>query len=103
MNRGLWHLIAGTRGGVNRARIIWILRDGPLNANLIAGRLGLDYKTIRHHLDVLRDNGVVMCMGRDNGYATLYALSPRLRNHFEEFLEVWARFGETSAAAPLRP
>ena len=103
MNRGLWHLIAGTRGGVNRAKIIWILRDGPLNANSIAGRLGLDYKTVRHHLDVLRDNGIVMVTGRDNGYATLYALSPRLRTHFEEFLEVWIRFGETRAAGSSRP
>ena len=94
MNKRLWHLIAGTRGGVNRAKIIWFLREGPSNANSIAAHLGLDYKTVRHHLDVLRDNDVVMTTAQENGYATKYALSPRLQTHFEEFLEIWTRFGE---------
>ena len=94
MNKRLWHLIAGTRGGINRAKIIWFLREGPANANLIAERLGLDYKTVRHHLDVLRDNDAVMAMPKENGYATTYALSPRLQTHFDEFLEIWSRFGE---------
>jgi predicted ArsR family transcriptional regulator len=92
LNRRLWHLIAGTRGGVNRAKIIWFLHDRPSNANAIAGHLGLDYKTVRHHLDVLRANDVVMSGGVGNGYATMYSLSPRLQTHFEEFLEIWARF-----------
>ncbi len=96
MNKRLWHLIAGTRGGVNRAKIIWLLRERPSNANVIAESLSLDYKTVRHHLDVLRDNDVVMSTGSgtDNGYATMYALSPRLQTHFEEFLEIWTRFRE---------
>ncbi|OGS51001.1 MAG: hypothetical protein A3K65_01915 [Euryarchaeota archaeon RBG_16_68_12] len=96
MNKRLWHLIAGTRGGVNRAKIIWLLRERPSNANSIAESLSLDYKTVRHHLDVLRDNDVVMstASGTNNGYATMYSLSPRLQTHFEEFLEIWTRFGE---------
>ncbi len=93
MNKRLWHLIAGTRGGINRAKIIWLLREGPSNANSIAAHLSLDYKTVRHHLDVLRDNDVVMAAPRDNGYATKYALTPHLQTHFEEFLEIWRRFG----------
>ncbi len=92
LNRRLWHLIAGTRGGVNRARIIWLLRESPANANVISARLGLDYKTIRHHLDVLHDNDVVMASGSNNGYGTTYTLSPRLQTHFEEFLEIWNRY-----------
>lgn len=93
MNKRLWHLLAGTRGGVNRAKIIWFLREGPSNANSIAGHLGLDYKTVRHHLDILRDNDVVMAAARENGYATSYALSPHLQTHFGEFLEIWNRIG----------
>jgi len=93
MNKRLWHLVAGTRGGVNRAKIIWFLRARPSNANAIAAHLRLDYKTVRHHLDVLRDNNVVMATGTDNGYGTVYSLSPRLQTHFEEFLEIWSRFG----------
>ncbi|MEK6988099.1 MAG: winged helix-turn-helix domain-containing protein, partial [Candidatus Thermoplasmatota archaeon] len=55
MDRRLWYLIAGTRGGINRARILWSLRNRPHNANDLAEFLGLDYKTVRHHLDILRE------------------------------------------------
>lgn len=94
LNRRLWYLIAGTRGGINRAKIIWLLREHPSNANAIAEALHLDYKTVRHHLDVLRTNDVVMSREADNGYGTRYALSPRLQTHFDEFLEIWARYEE---------
>lgn len=91
-NKRLWHLIAGTRGGLNRAKIIWFLRERPSNANAIAEHLRLDYKTVRHHLDVLRANDLVMTAGPGDGYATTYSLTPRLQTHFEEFLEIWSRF-----------
>lgn len=94
VNKRLWYLVAGTRGGINRAKIIWILRERPSNANVIAESLHLDYKTVRHHLDVLRGNGIVMATGGGNGYATEYALSPRLQTHFEEFLEIWTHVGK---------
>lgn len=90
MDRRLWHLIAATRGGTNRARILHALRERPRNANDLASLLALDYKTVRHHLDVLRENECVMLLG-DGGYAALYTLSPRLQVHFEDFLEVWRR------------
>jgi len=89
-DKRLWYLIAGTRGGINRARILWTLHDRPYNANDLATRLALDYKTIRHHLDVLRENDCVMTLGNES-YGTLYSLSPRLQVHFEDFLEIWRR------------
>ncbi len=92
LNRRLWHLIVGTRGGINRAKIIWFLREKPANANAIAADLRLDYKTVRHHLDILRDNDFVMASSGNNGYSTTYSLSPRLQTHFEEFLEIWTKF-----------
>ena len=93
MDKRLWYLIAGTRGGINRARILWTLHDRPYNANDLATRLALDYKTIRHHLDVLRENDCVMTLG-DESYGTLYSLSPRLQVHFEDFLEIPRKVGE---------
>ena len=90
LDKRLWYLLAGTRGGLNRARILHVLRDRPCNANDLAGRLALDYKTVRHHLDVLRENDCVMTLGND-GYGVLYTLSPRLQSHFEEFELIWRR------------
>ena len=92
LDKRLWYLLAGTRGGLNRGRILRILRDRPLNANDLAGRLALDYKTVRHHLDVLRENDCVMTLGNE-GYGVLYTLSPRLQSHFEDFEQIWRRLG----------
>jgi len=90
LDKRLWFLLAGTRGGINRARILRSLRERPLNANDLAGRLHLDYKTVRHHLDVLRENDCIMTLGNE-GYGLLYTLSPRLQNHFDDFEEIWRR------------
>jgi len=90
LDKRLWYLLAATRGGLNRGRILQVLRERPLNANDLSGRLNLDYKTVRHHLDVLRDNDCVMTLGNE-GYGLLYTLSPRLQTHFEDFEEIWRR------------
>ena len=42
----LWSIIAGTRGGINRAKILNIIRETPMNANKIATVLNLDHKTV---------------------------------------------------------
>ncbi|MFT4945432.1 MAG: hypothetical protein ACI9K3_001379, partial [Halovenus sp.] len=39
MEKALWYLIAGTRGGENRARIIRLLDERPRNANRLADKL----------------------------------------------------------------
>jgi DNA-binding transcriptional ArsR family regulator len=49
-------LIAGSRGGLTRAKIIEELRENPQNANQLANSLGMDYRTIRHHLKLLQKN-----------------------------------------------
>ena len=49
----LWWLITGKRGGVNRARIIKKLKERPYNAHQLSKELDLDYKTIRHHIKIL--------------------------------------------------
>ncbi len=94
LDKRLWYLLAGTRGGINRARILRTLHERPLNANDLAGRLNLDYKTVRHHLDVLRENDCVMMLGNE-GYGVLYTLSPRLQSHFEDFEQIWRRLEPT--------
>ena len=93
MDKRLWHLIVGTRGGLNRAKIIHLLRARPYNANALAATLNLDYKTVRHHLRVLIQNNIVMA-SRDQTYGTLYFLTPRLQNHYEDFLEIWEKVHE---------
>jgi PAS domain S-box-containing protein len=69
----LCHLLQGTRGGKTRALILKHLSDKYYNANELAVALNMDYKTIRHHLNVLIKNGIV---GKTNdGYPNLYFIS----------------------------
>ncbi|MDF1539023.1 MAG: winged helix-turn-helix domain-containing protein [Candidatus Thorarchaeota archaeon] len=91
--RLLWWLIAGTRGGANRARIILALHEFPSNANQLAERLSLDYKTIRHHLDVLTEHKILIPQGE--GYGTMYFVSEDIGNSFDDFEQIWERIGKT--------
>jgi DNA-binding transcriptional ArsR family regulator len=81
MDTVLWQTLAGTRGGPNRARILRALDDRPRNANQLAEDLDLAYNTVRHHLDVLEDNGVVTSSDAD--YGTIYLPSDRTRAHWD--------------------
>jgi DNA-binding transcriptional ArsR family regulator len=79
-------LIAGTRGGVTRAKIIQTLNDTPQNANQLANLLGMDYRTIRHHLEVLEKNRIITSAG--DGYGKTYFLSPTMEENYTMFEEI---------------
>ena len=92
LKRLLWWLIAGTRGGTNRARIIVELRERPYNANQLAEVLSLDYKTVRHRLDLLIEHGVIVPQGE--GYGTVFFLSAEMEADYQEFEQIWVKIGK---------
>lgn len=79
-------LIAGTRGGVSRAKIIQTLNDAPKNANQLAMVLAMDYRTIRHHLEILEKNKIITSQGE--GYGVTYFLSPAMEENYTIFEEI---------------
>jgi DNA-binding transcriptional ArsR family regulator len=81
MEAVLWYVLTGTRGGSNRVRILQALDERPRNANQLAQDLDLDYKTVRHHLEVLTDNDVVTKSG--DGYGAVYIPSDRARRNWD--------------------
>jgi DNA-binding transcriptional ArsR family regulator len=86
MEKALWYLLVGTRGGKNRVRIIDALSERPRNANQLSNHLDVDYNTVRHHLDMLLDHDVIETGGDD--YGTLYFLTDRFERHREQFEEI---------------
>ncbi len=82
----LWSTFAGSKGCVNRVKIVSKLRKTPLNANQISKQLGLDYKVVERHLDILDDNGLVMKAG--DRYGVTYFLSLLLESNLNLFDEV---------------
>ena len=86
-------MIAGSRGGINRGRIIEIIKEQPMNANQLGNQMEVDYRTIRHHLDVLEKNDLITSMGER--YGKMYFLSVELEENYGDFVEIWERIRKT--------
>jgi predicted ArsR family transcriptional regulator len=86
MEARLWYVLTGTRGGVNRIRIIKMIDEQPRNANQIAEKLDLHYKTVKHHLDVLTENGIIESSGSD--YGAVYLPTDQTNDHWDLVKEI---------------
>ena len=86
----IWHLIAGTKGGPNRLQILFVLMEKPYNANQLAKETGLDYKTIKHHLEILIENGMIRIAQAKN-YGELYHLTDFAKQRMNVFKNIWKK------------
>ena len=84
--RLLWFVFAGSRGGLNRLKIISQLKKNPLNTNQLANQLGLDYKAIQHHIRVLEKNNLITKVGEK--YGITYFISTFLEVNMETIEEI---------------
>jgi predicted transcriptional regulator len=82
-NKLLYYLIEGTRGGNTRALILKHLAEKSYNANQLATTLNMDYKTIRHHLDVLVKYGIIT--RNHDGHSDLYFISNTIAESLNSF------------------
>ena len=78
--RLLWWLFAGSVGAKTRAQVLRAIRKEPRNAQQLSEALGLDYSTVRHHLNVMQQNHVVVTEG--SSYGKLYFLSDMMEAHW---------------------
>lgn len=105
--RTLVFLLARSRGGKNRCRILrLLLEQGPLNANQIASALGLHYTTIKHHLDKLLAKEVVAMTPRGDSYGALFFLTHQMERNlefFEEILPIYEKPQEKDARTNRLP
>ena len=92
LKRLFWWLLAGSVGGVNRGRILEELLQTPHNANELSKLINLDYKTIRHHLDILEKNRLISSTG--GGYGKMFFPSDLLEENKQIFYEIWGRIGK---------
>ena len=84
--RLLWFVFMGSKGGLNRMRIISVIREKPLNANQLAKELDLDYKAIQHHIGVLEKNNLITRVGEK--YGMTYFISTFLEVNLVAFDEI---------------
>jgi predicted transcriptional regulator len=88
----LYWLIANSLGGYNRGRIIEEIIQKPQNANELSKNLNIEYKTIRYHLKVLEDNGVITSVG--GGYGKTYFPTDNFKTNMIDFTEIWDKIGK---------
>jgi len=81
-----WLLFVGSRGRINRIRIMSVLRKRPRNRNQLASELGTDYKNILHHIKILEENNLVKKIG--NHYGVIYCVSAFFENNETVFDEI---------------
>lgn len=97
LRRTLWFLVGGKRGGENRVRIIVYVREKPGNLNQIANDLGLQYKTVQHHMRILVASSLLTASGE--GYGAIYTLTPWFEAHIEVFDAICAKLGLSRSEA----
>ena len=98
LRRLLWYLLGGTRGGENRARIIHEIRNRPSNLNQLATKLSLEYRSIQHHVEVLKKNSLVNSQGER--YGLTYFLTPWLESNIAIFDEIAKKLNISLRSSP---
>ena len=94
--RLLWFVFTGSKGGLNRIRLISVIRKTPLNANQLAKELGLDYKAIQHHVNVLEKNNLITRVGEK--YGAIFFISTFLEVNLETFDEIVTKLEQSKYA-----
>ncbi len=77
--RLLYWLLEATKGGPTRLKILRELNQKPANIRRISLELGMDYKTIQGHIELLAKNGVLEAQG--GGYGAAYFLSAEFESN----------------------
>ncbi len=84
--RILWYIFATTRGGPTRIRIMDLLIERPYNMHQLSRELGMDYKTVQHHVRMLEENRILT--PEERKYGSIYFPSAMFDGVKDIFLEI---------------
>ncbi len=97
LKQELSYLILGQQGGDNRIKILELLHERSYNINQLATELNLNYRTVKHHIEVLSNYDMITSSGE--GYGNVYFLSTELEENFRWVKEMKKKL-ETVSKSP---
>jgi len=95
----LWHLVAGSRGGPTRARILFAIKPMAKHALRLAQELKLDHSTVQHHLAILSSHQIVEPLPGTSRYGQAFRLTASTKACWVEFNPVWEQVQANSGKA----
>ncbi len=81
-----WILFGSTRGAPVRTKIVKLLRKQPYNTNQLYQELSLDYKAVKHHMDILEKNNLIDKL--NVAHISTYFFSPLFEENRTVFDEI---------------
>jgi len=72
-----WILFGSTRGAPVRTKIVKLLKNKPYNTNQLSKELSIDYKAVKHHMDILEKNNLIDKL--NVAHISTYFFSPLLK------------------------
>ncbi|MEF8832340.1 MAG: PAS domain S-box protein [Candidatus Thermoplasmatota archaeon] len=100
LKQTLAYLLVGQTGGKNRYKILELLKERPYNINQISKELDLNYRTVKHHVEVMQENDLLTTSGMGD-YGEVYFLTERLENNFEIYENIANNFRNITASPAL--
>lgn len=79
----MYWLLSGSKGSLNRIKILALLQTKPMNLNELSKTMNLNYKTAQHHIELLLENNLIVTKG--NKYGQVYFVSDALQAKHELF------------------
>ncbi len=100
LKQKLLYLILGQKGGNNRARILKLLKERPYNINQMAEKMDVNYRTIKHHIEMLERNDIVSG-SKTGGYGEVYYLIPKLEEDEKLFEDLMRKVDGISTSPKM--
>lgn len=99
LKQELSYLMLGQQGGENRIKILESVRERSYNINQLSNELKLNYRTIKHHIDILLEHDLIVSSGE--GYGDVYFISPKLEKNYDVLKEIESKLHTVSKSPEL--
>ncbi len=99
LKQELSYLMLGQQGGENRIKILESIKERSYNLNQLSNELELNYRTIKHHIDILLEYDLIVSSGE--GYGDVYFISPKLEKNYTLLKEIERKLHTVSKSPEL--